>query len=353
MSAPGPSEHSPKNVGALSEPAASGLLAWRPKAANYLHVGGIFIALFVICVALSFASPYFLTTRNLVNILLQAATISIIAAGFTVVLIAGEIDLSIGSAIGLTASVVSILIIREGMPLPVGIALGPGVGLLIGLFNGCVTVFFKMPSFVVTLATLGIAHGAGLVLTAGRPVSGFPDWYPIIGQGRLLGVLPVAIVIAAFVYIILHFLLQRTSLGVQLYAVGGNPEAAQLAGVRVNRVILSAFVISGLCGALAGIVLSSRLDAGHGNFGAGNLLDAVAAVVVGGTSLLGGAGSVIGTLGGVLIIATIRNGLILLNVQTFWQEIAVGAIIIIAVAINQLAKGELPIAGAFTRLVRR
>ena len=318
-----------------------------------LQVGGIFLALFAIGVVLSFASPYFFTTRNLLNILLQASTISIIAAGFTVVLIAGEIDLSIGSAIGLTASVVSILIIREGMPFPVGIALGLGVGLLIGLFNGCVTVLFKMPSFVVTLATLGIAHGAGLVLTAGRPVSGFPDWYPIIGQGRLLGVLPVATVIAACVYIVLHFLLKRTSLGVQLYAVGGNREAAQLAGVRVNRVILSAFVISGLCGALAGVVLSSRLDAGHGNFGAGNLLDAVAAVVVGGTSLLGGAGSVIGTLGGVLIIATIRNGLILLNVQTFWQEIAVGTIIIVAMAINQLAKGELPIAGAFARLVRR
>ena len=309
------------------------------------------MALLAIGFVLSFASPYFLTANNLLNILLQAATISIIAAGFTVVLIGGEIDLSIGSAIGLTASVVAILVIREGLPVAPGIVLALGVGLALGLFNGYVTVYFRMPSFVVTLATLGIAHGAGLLLTAGRPVAGFPESYRVIGQG-LVGPVPLPIVIAGCVYLLLLFLLRRTSFGVQLYATGGNREAAQLAGVRVPRVLITAFVISGICGALAGVVLSSRLDSGHGNFGATNLLDAVAAVVVGGASLMGGAGSVIGTLGGVLIIATIRNGLILLNVQAFWQEIAVGTIIIVAVAINQIAKGELRLADLAPRLTR-
>ena len=309
------------------------------------------MALLAIGFFLSFASPYFLTANNLLNILLQAATISIIAAGFTVVLIGGEIDLSIGSAIGLTASVVAILVIREGLPVAPGIVLALGVGLALGLFNGYVTVYFRMPSFVVTLATLGIAHGAGLLLTAGRPVAGFPESYRVIGQG-LVGPVPLPIVIAGCVYLLLLFLLRRTSFGVQLYATGGNREAAQLAGVRVPRVLITAFVISGICGALAGVVLSSRLDSGHGNFGATNLLDAVAAVVVGGASLMGGAGSVIGTLGGVLIIATIRNGLILLNVQAFWQEIAVGTIIIVAVAINQIAKGELRLADLAPRLTR-
>ena len=322
------------------------------RLAKYLRAGSIFLALFVIGLVLSFASPYFFTANNLLNILLQAATISIIAAGFTIVLIGGEIDLSIGSAIGLTASVVSIMIIREGMPVAAGIALALCVGLVLGVFNGYVTVFFRIPSFVVTLATLGIAHGASLLLTAGRPVAGFPDSYLVIGQG-LVGPVPVPIIIAACIYLLLHFLLTRTSLGVQLFATGGNREAAQLAGVRVPRVVISAFVISGICGALAGIVLSSRLDSGHGNFGATNLLDAVAAVVVGGASLMGGAGSVIGTLGGVLIIATIRNGLILLNVQAFWQEVAVGTIIIVAVVINQVAKGELRFADMIGRLGRR
>lgn len=319
---------------------------------KYLRTSSIFIALLVIGVVLSFASPYFLTTNNLLNILLQAATISIIAAGFTVVLISGEIDLSIGSAIGLTASVVSIVIIREGMPVSAGIAIALCVGLLLGMFNGYLTVFFKIPSFVVTLATLGIAHGAGLLLTAGRPVFGFPDSYNVIGQG-LVGPIPIPIIIAASVYFVLHFLLKRTSFGVQLYATGGNREAANLAGVRVTRILITAFVICGLCGALAGIVLSSRLDSGHGNFGATNLLDAVAAVVVGGASLFGGAGSVIGTLAGVLIIATIRNGLILLNVQAFWQEIAVGIIIIIAVVINQMVRGELSLTHLVSRPRRR
>ena len=305
-----------------------------------VRTGSIFIALIAIGVVLSFASPYFLTINNLLNVLLQASTISIIAAGFTVVLIGSEIDLSIGSALGLTASVVAVLLIRQDVPIPVGIALGMGVALLVGMFNGCVTAFLNIPSFIVTLAALGIAHGTGLLLTAGRPVSGFPSSYAFIGQGKI-GPVPVPIVIAGIVFVVLHFLLSRTSFGVQLYAIGGNREAAHLAGVRVKRVIVIAFLISGLCAGLSGIILSSRLNAGHGDFGASNLLDAIAAVVVGGASIMGGAGTVIGTLGGILIVATIRNGLILLNVQSFWQEIAVGLVIVAAVTINQAARGAL------------
>ena len=308
--------------------------------ARYLRVGSIFTGLIVIGIALSFASPYFLTPNNLLNILLQASTISIIAAGFTVVLIAAEIDLSIGSLIGMTGSVAAVMIIKVGVPIPVGIAMALGAGLLAGLFNGYATVLFKMPSFIVTLAMLGIAQGAGLLLTNGRPVSGFPEAYSVLGQGRV-GPVPVPVIVAALVYLVLHLMLTRTRLGIEIYATGGGRKAAELAGIRVRRIVVTTFAISGFCGALAGVLLSSRLDAGNGNFGANNLLDAVAAVVVGGTSLMGGVGSVLGTLGGVLIITTIRNGLVLLNVQAFWQQIAVGAIIIIAVIINQIAKGEL------------
>jgi ribose/xylose/arabinose/galactoside ABC-type transport system permease subunit len=304
-----------------------------------LRLASVYVALVVIGIGLSFVSPYFLTVSNLMNVLLQAATVSIVAAGLTVVLIAGEIDLSIGSLIGMTGSVAAVLIIKIGYPVALGIAAGLLAGVLAGLLNGLATVIFRIPSFIVTLAMLGIAQGAGLLLTNGRPVSGFPTLYSLIGQAQLASV-PVPVIVAIVVYAIIHLALTKTKFGVEVYATGGGRRAAEMAGIRVNRVIIAVFGISGTCGAIAGIVLSSRLDAGNGNFGANNLLDAVAGAVVGGTSLMGGAGSVVGTLGGILIISVIRNGLVLINVQAFWQEVAVGLIIVLAVVINQIARGE-------------
>jgi ribose/xylose/arabinose/galactoside ABC-type transport system permease subunit len=322
-------------------PAASGSSgSWTAQRIGaLLRLGSVYIALLVIGAVLSLVSPFFLTEANLLNVLLQAATVSIIAAGFTVVLISGEIDLSIGSLIGMTGSVAAVLIIQSGSPVAVGIAAGLLSGIAAGLFNGLATVMFRIPSFVVSLAMLGMAQGAGLLLTNGRPVSGFPASYSVIGQGRI-GPIPIPIIIAAAVYVAVHLVLTRTKFGIELYATGGGRRAAEMAGIRVNRVIVTCFLISGLCAAIAGIVLSSRLDAGNGNFGASNLLDAVAAAVVGGTSLMGGVGSVVGTLAGVLIISVIRNGLVLLNVQAFWQQVAVGAIIVLAVVINQIVRGE-------------
>jgi ribose/xylose/arabinose/galactoside ABC-type transport system permease subunit len=304
-----------------------------------LRRASVFVALIVIGIGLSFVSPYFLTISNLMNVMLQAATVSIVAAGLTVVLIAGEIDLSIGSLIGMTGSVAAVLIIKSNYPVPLGVLLGLLAGLLAGFLNGLATVLFRIPSFIVTLAMLGIAQGAGLLLTNGRPVSGFPATYSIIGQAQFVSI-PIPVIIAILVYLIIHLALTKTKFGVEVYATGGSRRAAEMAGIRVNRIIIAVFSISGSCGAIAGIVLSSRLDAGNGNFGATNLLDAVAGAVVGGTSLMGGVGGVIGTLGGILIISVIRNGLVLINVQAFWQEVAVGLIIVLAVVINQIARGE-------------
>jgi ribose/xylose/arabinose/galactoside ABC-type transport system permease subunit len=318
---------------------------------DFLRMSSVYVALIVIGFFLSLASPYFLTQGNLLNVMLQAATVSIIAAGLTVVLITGEIDLSVGSLIGMTGSVAAVLIIKLDCPVWLGIAAALVAGLAAGLLNGLATVAFQIPSFVVTLAMLGIARGAGLLLTNGRPVSGFPDDYSFIGQGRI-GVIAVPVIIALVVYAVIHLMLTRTKLGIEVYATGGGRRAAEMAGIRVNRVIIKTFVISGLCGAMAGIVLSSRLDAGNGDFGATNLLDAVAAAVVGGTSLTGGGGSVIGTLGGILIISVIRNGLVLLNVQAFWQEVAVGVIIVLAVVINKIVRGELSWASLWRTLNR-
>jgi ribose/xylose/arabinose/galactoside ABC-type transport system permease subunit len=312
-------------------------------AGDLLRMSSVYVALIVIGFFLSLASPYFLTQGNLLNVLLQAATVSIIAAGLTVVLITGEIDLSVGSLIGMTGSVAAVLIVKQDCPVWLGIAAALVAGLAAGLLNGLATVAFQIPSFVVTLAMLGIARGTGLLLTNGRPVSGFPDAYSFIGQGRI-GAVAVPVIIALIVFAVIHLMLTRTKFGIEVYATGGGRRAAEMAGIRVNRVIIKTFVISGLCGAIAGIVLSSRLDAGNGDFGASNLLDAVAAAVVGGTSLTGGGGSVIGTLGGILIISVIRNGLVLLNVQAFWQEVAVGVIIVLAVVINKIVRGELSLA---------
>jgi ribose/xylose/arabinose/galactoside ABC-type transport system permease subunit len=308
-----------------------------------LRFSSVYVGLVVICILLSFVSPFFLTVTNLMNIVLQAAPVSIIAAGLTVVLINGEIDLSLGSLIGMTGSVAAILIIKEGYPIIIGIIAGLLSGIIAGLLNGVVTVIFRIPSFIVTLAMLGIAQGTGFLLTNGRPVHGFPPLYSVIGQGSI-GPVPVPAIIALGIYISIHFILTRTRFGIEVYAAGGGRRAAEMAGIRVNRVIIAAFALSGACGGIAGIVLSSRLDAGDGNFGASNLLDAVAATVVGGTSLMGGAGSVMGTLGGVLIISVIRNGLVLLDVQAFWQQVAVGVIIVLAVVINEIARGELNLA---------
>jgi ribose transport system permease protein len=322
------------------------------RAAHYLQLGGIFVALGLIWLGLSFASPYFFTSRNILNILLQASTIAIIAAGSTIVLIAAEIDLSVGSVEALSGSLAAVMVIKQGVPVALGIVLGLGIGLLAGLVNGYVTVYARIPSFIVTLAMLGIAHGAALLMTGGYPVAGFPHAYSVIGQGKV-GPIPVPVIIAAVVYLFLYLLLGRTRFGVELYATGGGRLASQLAGIRTTRIVFVAFAASGLLAGLGGVILSSRLDAGHGEIGSGDLLDAIASVVIGGTSLMGGVGSVVGTLAGVLIITSIRNGLVLLNVQAFWQEIVVGGIILLAVVIDQVAKGRLRFGDLVPRPARR
>jgi len=330
----------PSELTQTKEPRGGGL---RRVVGAAFRVSSVYVGLLVLSIVLSFVSPFFLTVANLMNVVMQAAAGSIVAVGLTVVLITGEIDLSIGSLIGMTGSVAAVLVIKEGCPVGIGMLAGLLAGVVAGLLNGLTTVIFRIPSFIVTLAMLGIAHGIGLLLTNGRPVVGFPPLYSIIGQGSI-GPVPVPAIVALTLYVIIHLILTRTRFGIEVYASGGGRRAAEMAGVRVNRVIIAAFALSGACGGIAGLVLSSRLNAGDGNFGASSLIDAVAATVVGGTSLMGGAGSAVGTLGGVLIIAVIRNGLILLDVQAFWQEVAVGFMIVLAVVINEIARGELHLA---------
>jgi ribose transport system permease protein len=221
-----------------------------------------------------------------------------------------------------------------------GILAGIGVATLAGAVNGYFTVFGRIPSFIVTLAMLGIAQGAAFLMTSGQAIGEFPHSYEVIGQGKV-GPVPVPVIIAGALYLFFHLLLSQTRFGMDVYAVGGSRNASRLVGLRIERTIVSVFLISGALAGISGIILSSRLDAAHGSFGASDMLDAVAAVVIGGTSLFGGSGNVIGTLGGVIIISTIRNGLVLLNVEAFWTQVVVGAVILIAVMLDQVLKGDL------------
>lgn len=312
----------------------------REAVRRFLRTGSIFIALGLLWTVLAFKSEYFLTEQNLLNILLQSSTVGILAAGVTLVLIAGEIDISVASVQALAATVAATVIITRGGSVAFGIAAGIVVAIVAGAVNGYMTIYARVPSFIVTLATLGIAQGAAFLVTSGQAIGEFPHAYSVLGQGKV-GPVPVPVIIAGIVYLALHLLLSQTPFGVNVYAVGGSRNASRLVGLRIERTIMTVFVISGALAGLSGIILSARLDAAHGSFGASDLLDAVAAVVIGGTSLFGGSGSVIGTLGGVIIIGTIRNGLVLLNVEAFWTQVVVGVVILVAVMLDQLLKGEL------------
>jgi ribose/xylose/arabinose/galactoside ABC-type transport system permease subunit len=307
---------------------------------DVLRRGGIVLALVIAWVTLTFASPYFLTTTNITNLLLQSSVIGITAAGVTLVILTGEIDVSVGAMEALAGSVAAYVTIKVGVPWPLGILTALAVGALVGVVNGTLVAKLGLQSFIVTLGMLGMAQGGALLLTSGTAIYGFPQHYQSIGQGKIFG-LPVPFIIATFVYVLLWAMLRYTRFGFNVYAVGGNSEAARLAGVRPGVIKLTTFVISGMAAALAGVILSARLDAGAGNFGTNDLLNALAAVVIGGTSLFGGVGSVFGTAVGILLIGTITNGLDLLNVSTFWQQVAIGALIIGAISVDRLTKVRL------------
>jgi ribose/xylose/arabinose/galactoside ABC-type transport system permease subunit len=208
------------------------------------------------------------------------------------------------------------------------------------VISALVSIVAKLPTFITTFAMMGIAQGIALLLTDGSPVSGFPDGYDFFGRARI-GPVPVPVIIMGLVYAVLHIMLTRTRLGLKMFAIGGSRPAAVSAGISWERMVVAVLAISGLLAAITGVIVTSRLGAGSGTYGAENLLPVVAGVMIGGVSLFGGRGNLIGTLGGVLIIVTIYNGLVLMNVNPFWQQVVVGVIILGAVLIDQWAKGRL------------
>jgi ribose transport system permease protein len=310
--------------------------AGRKPPNNWLQVAGILPILVLICILFSVLTPNFPTVGNAVNILRQASINIVLATGLTFVILTGGIDLSVGSILGVSAVIGVLVSLLPGLGwLAIPAALLTGLGL--GLINGVLIAFLDLPPFIVTLGGLTALRGVAYLVANGTTVLNRNLNFAWIGNDYL-GPFPWLVVIALFVVLASWFILRRTVLGVQIYAVGGNQRAARLTGIQVNRVLLFVYGISGLLAGLGGIMSSSRLYSATGLLGNGYELDAIAAVILGGTSFTGGIGTIPGTLLGALIIAVLNNGLTLLNMSYFWQLVVKGLVIIIAVTIDRLRR---------------
>ncbi|MDD2973117.1 MAG: ABC transporter permease [Lachnospiraceae bacterium] len=299
---------------------------------------GIIVAFLVLCIFLSvnpITSSSFFTTKNLFNVLRQISTNLYLACGMTMVIILGGIDLSVGSIIALSGCVAAGCVSRYNLPLPVAILAGLIIGLLVGMFNGFVICKTTIPPFIVTLATMNIAKGLAYVYTGGSPVRVVTKEWQFIGAGYI-GPFPTPVIILIVVLIITAIIMNKTKIGRHMYAVGGNQQAAEFSGINVAKVKFFVHAFSGVMAGLAGIVLASRMYSGQPTAGDGAEMDAIAAVVVGGTSMAGGSGKIGGTIIGGLIIGVLNNGLNLLNVNSFWQYVVKGVVILLAVFIDYI-----------------
>jgi ribose transport system permease protein len=299
---------------------------------------GIIIALFALCLVLSInpiTRNSFLTMKNVFNVLRQISSNLFLACGMTMVIILGGIDLSVGSIIALSGCIAAGGVVRYDMPLFAALLLGIVVGLFVGVCNGLVISKTTIPAFIVTLATMNIAKGLAYVYTGGSPVRVVTKEWQFLGAGYI-GSVPTPVVILIIVLIVTGLIMNKTKMGRYIYAVGGNAQAAKFSGIKVSRVKFFVHAYSGLMAGLAGIVLASRMYSGQPTAGDGAEMDAIAAVVVGGTSMSGGSGKIGGTIIGGLIIGVLNNGLNLLNVNSFWQYVVKGAVILLAVFIDYL-----------------
>ncbi|MGH7573197.1 MAG: ABC transporter permease [Gemmatimonadota bacterium] len=293
---------------------------------------GTLVGLLALCVALWIATPHFLTVSNLLNVVEQSAIIGIIAVGMTFVILTAGIDLSVGSIVALSGVALGVTF-RAGLPVPLAAGAGLAVGLACGLTNGVLITIGRLPPFIATLGMMSVARGGALMLSDGRSISGYPEGFRSIATGSVLG-LPLPVLVMLATYAAAHFVLTRTPLGRYTYAIGGNEEAAELSGINVRAYKTAVYGIAGLLSAVTALLLVARLDSAQPIAGIMYELDAIAAVVIGGTSLMGGSGSVIGTLIGALIMGVLRNGLNLLGVSSYLQQVAIGTVIIVAVLVD-------------------
>ena len=304
-----------------------------------------FASLIALCVIIAVLEPKFLSTGNLGSVARQTAVITIMAMGMTLVMVSGGIDLSVGSMMAL-AGVTGAFVLAGGAPTIVGIATSIGAGAICGLANGAAITTLRIPPFIVTLGAMGIYRGIALLVTDGKAVVGLPTKFGLLAEGNIFGLIPVPLLIVIAVALAIHFLLSSTRLGRYCYAIGSNVEAARYAGVRVARCQIIFYLILGALAGLAGAIESARLVTGQPTAGEGYELRVIAAVVIGGGSLSGGQGTVIGTIIGALIMGVLANGANLLGISSFTQQIVIGTVIVLAVTFDEFQRRRLETAGS-------
>lgn len=304
---------------------------------NLIRRGAVLVFLVVIALYFGASSPRFFTPDNLLNIFQQNAHVFIITIGITLTMLVGGIDLSVGSVGALCGALAAGLVVWNGVPFELALVIALAVGFGLGLINGVLVVYGKLPPFIATLAMLGMARGATLLYTNERPISGISDSFKFFGRGAVEGI-PMPIIIAALVIVVFMVVLTHTRYGLHVYAIGGNIETSRLAGVPVSRVQLVTYGLSGMLAALAGVMLTARLYSAQPQTGVGLELDGIAAAVLGGVSLFGGVGNIPGAVVGGLFIGTLANGMNLLRVASYQQQMIQGAVLVAAVALDMIIK---------------
>lgn len=310
-------------------------LSWNKIKDKSKDLGSLF-ALIIMVIILSFASPVFFTISNLRNVIVQVAVIAVIAVGATFVCMTGGIDLSVGAVLGV-AGVLSAGVIRDTGNVFLAIMTCIGVSVAFGVLAGILIAYGNLPAFVSTLGLMSIARGTAFIFTHGKPISNFPDSFRFLGAGSI-GNVPVMIFVVIIIYAVMYVVLKKTSFGRITCAIGSNEEATKLTGIDTKKYKVLIYSLAGLLTGIAALMYVGRINSGHPNSGNGYELDAIAAVVIGGTSLSGGRGSVLGTIVGALIMGVIKNGLNLLNIDSYYQNVVLGVIIILAVLLDQNSK---------------
>ena len=321
------------------EQAASGEKQRRITIGSIWATFGPLLSLIILSLIIYSQESVFMTSGNWTNIARQASLMAILGVGMTFVILTGGIDLSVGSIVALSAVSGALLIDRHGWGME-SVLVMLAVGALCGLINGLIITIGRIPPFIVTLGTMQIFRGVASEITAGEPISRLQDSvsnFDIFGT-REFGPFPAPVIIAFSTFLVGFLILRYTRLGLYVFAIGGNEQATRFSGVQINRYKLAVYTFMGLCAGIAAVMLSSRLDTAKADFATGEELNAIAAVVIGGTSLFGGEGTLVGTMIGALLMAVIRNGLTLMHISAFYQQIVIGAVIILAVLIDQLRR---------------
>jgi len=298
---------------------------------------GVFLILIILMAFLSIFAESFLTLDNILTIVLNMSFIAIMTYGMTLVIITAGIDLSVGSILGLSGVIIGVLVIDHGWNPFLAVLAALGVASLMGFTNGILITKARLVPFVSTLGMLSIGRGLAYVLSGGWPISGFSEAFTFHGLGKL-GIFPMPVVYMAILGVIMHFFLKNTIIGRRIYAVGGNPEAATLMGIKKDRILILVYTLSGFFSGFSGFLMTAWLGVSQANAGQGYELDVIAATIIGGTSLMGGEGSIIGSLLGAAIMAVLRNGLILMEVSSFWQQVTIGTVIVLAIMFDQFRR---------------